>query len=189
MRTRIFLMGLVIGHLAGLTGLNQPLPVPIPARPGQEQTEQEPGGIRGKVLAADGDTPLAKAVLSLRLSGGARGERPRTVRTDARGEYEFMDLKPGRYFLSAARNGFVRQSYGQKESQDLAGRRAGTTLSLGPGEVLGDIDFKLVRGGVVEGRVADQDNDPLARVSVMLSSYRSLGGERSLIPASRAQTE
>lgn len=189
MRMKIFLMGLLISHLAGMTGLNQQLPIQVAARPDQEQAEQEPGGIRGKVLAADGDTPLAKAVLSLRLSGGARGERPRTVRTDARGEYEFKDLKPGRYLLSAVRNGFVRQGYGQKDSQDFAGRRAGTTLSLGPGEVLGDIDFKLIRGGVVEGRVVDQDNEPVSRVSVMLSGYRSLGGERGLIPVSRAQTD
>lgn len=189
MRMRTLLVGLVMGHFAGLTGLNQQLPVQIPAKSDREQTEQQLGVVRGRVLAVESNTPVGKAVLSLRSEANLRGERPRTVRTNARGEYEFKDLKPGKYVLSVARNGFVSQSYGQKDNQDFAGQQVGTTLSLGPGEVLGDIEFELIRAGVVEGRVVDQDNEPLALVSVMLSSYRSIGGERSLIPASRAQTD
>ncbi len=190
MQTKTFFLGLVVGHLSGLIALGQQFPIQIPGNPGQDRTDQELGVIQGKVFAADGESPLAKATLSLRSAGGERGTHPRTVRTNARGEYEFKDLKAGKYSLRATRNGYVPQSYGQKERQGSVGPMGGERCCrLGAGEALGGIDFRLIRGGVVEGRVVDQDNEPLSRVSVMLSGYRSFGGERSLIPAGRDQTD
>lgn len=189
MRMRIFLTGLAICLFSNLTGWGQQLPVPVPASAAQDQSEQKGGVIKGKVTAVGGDTPLAKAVLWLRSSGGSRGERPRTTRTDSRGEYEFRDLKPGKYVMRAARRGYVRQSYGQRVSGGFSRQAPGTTLSLSSGEVLSGIDFELVQSGVVEGRVVDQDNEPVSRVSVMLSGYRSLGGERGLMPVGRGQTD
>lgn len=189
MRMRNILMGLVLCSISVVITSGQQPPVPIQPSAAQEQSEQEGCVIKGKVTAVGGDTPLAKAVLWLRSSGVSRGERPRTVRTDSRGEYEFRDLKPGKYVMSAARRGYVRQSYGQRVSEGSTRQMPGTTLSLSSGEVLSGIDFELVQSGVVEGQVVDQDNEPVSRVSVMLSGYRSHGAERSLIPVGRGETD
>ena len=65
----------------------------------------------------------------------------------------------------------------------------GTSLSVGPGQIVDGVDFHLIRAGVVEGRVVDQDNKPLERVQVMLSGYRNLGGERRLMSFGRDETD
>ena len=65
----------------------------------------------------------------------------------------------------------------------------GTALTVGPGQVLENIDFRLIRGGVVEGRVVDQDKEPVERVAVRLRVYRSLGGEGRLLPLRHDETD
>ncbi|MCY3758330.1 MAG: carboxypeptidase-like regulatory domain-containing protein [Acidobacteria bacterium] len=47
----------------------------------------------------------------------------------------------------------------------------------------------MIRGGVVEGNVVDQHNEPRSRVRVRLSSYESSEGERKLFPVGRAETD
>src|SRR5258708_40357360 len=69
------------------------------------------GVIRGTVLAADTHRPLRRARLI--LSGSGLTE-PRTVNADAAGRFEFRGLSGGRYSLSAARNGYLRLTFGQK---------------------------------------------------------------------------
>ena len=125
--------------------------------------------------------------MSLRKSGSRGGGSQRTARTDARGQYEFRDLEAGKYRLSVMRNGYLPQNYGQKRVRAFRGRPSGTPLTLGDGRVLDGIDFKLIRGGVVEGRVADQDYEPLSRVAVTLSGYQTVQGERTLVPVARGQ--
>ena len=189
MRMRIFLMGLAVCHLSGMTALARQLPVPIPASSAQDPADQRLGEIRGRVFAADAEYPLAKATLSLRSTGAPPQDRPRTVRTDGRGEYAFEDLEAGKYVLRARRSGYIPKNYGQKTSHSFRREGVGTSLSVGSGQVLDGVDFHLIRAGVVEGRVVDQDNEPLERVRVMLSGNRSLGGERRLLPFGRDETD
>ena len=157
MRTRILVVGLAICHLAGVTALGQQPPVPIPASSAQDPAEQELGAVRGQVFAEDGGNPLTKATLSLRSKGAPPQDRPRTVRTGSRGEYAFQDLEAGQYVLRATRNGYIPRNYGQKTSSSFRRERVGTSLSFGPGQVVDGVDFHLIRAGVVEGRVVDQD--------------------------------
>ena len=99
------------------------------------------------------------------------------------------NLEAGKYFLRANRNGYLRQVYGRKTSSGSGRRQRGTPLSLASGQVLDSIDFKMIRGGVVEGTVVDQHNEPRSRVSVTLSSYESSRGERKLFPVGHADTD
>jgi hypothetical protein len=43
---------------------------------------------------------------------------------------------------------------------------------LAAGEEVRDIDIKLVRGGVITGRVTDAENNPIVEERVNLSSIR-----------------
>ena len=189
MRTQCLFLALVVFLLFGVTASSGQIRGQVPRSSDQEREDRELGAIQGTVLAADGGSPLAKATVSLRKSGSRGGNSQRTARTGARGEYDFSDLAAGKYVLSVMRNGYLPQNYGQKRIQAFRGRPGGTPLTLGEGQVLDGIDFKLTRGGVVEGRVADQDYEPLSRVAVTLSGYQTFQGERALVPVGRAQTD
>ena len=189
MRTISLFLGMVIGHLTLSTSFGHPSAFQIPARSDQDTAQRNSGVIRGRVVTAEGESPLARATVTLFSADGRGNERPRTVRTDSRGEYELENLEAGKYYLHATRNGYLRQGYGSKTSSGSGRRQRGTPLSLTSGQILDSIDFKLIRGGVVEGTVVDQHNEPLSRVSVTLSSYESSGGERKLFPARRAETD
>ena len=189
MRTRSLFLGMVIGYLTILICLGHPSSIQISAKSDQDTADRNSGVIRGRVFTAEGEYPLARATVTLYAAEGRGNERPRTVRTDSRGEYEFSDAEPGKYLLRASRNGYLRQRYGQKTSSEPGTRQRVTPLSLASGQVLDGIDFELIRGGVVEGTVVDQYNEPRSRVSVRLSIYDRLGDERSLFPVGRAQTD
>ena len=189
MQTRFLVLGMVICHLTILTCFGHPSSIQISANTDQGTSERNSGVIRGRIFAAEGEYPLARATVTLYSTDGRGDERPRTVRTDSRGEYEFRDLESGKYLLRASRNGYLRQHYGQKTSSEAGRRQAVTPLSLASGQVLDSIDFELIRGGVLEGTVMDQHNEPRSRVSVTLSAYRSISGERNLFPVGRTQTD
>lgn len=189
MSNRFLLIALVVCQGVGLTASSGQVRGQGAGSSEQDRADRESGAIRGTVLAADGESPLAKATVSLRKSGSRRGAGERTARSNDRGQFEFRDLEAGKYLLSVTRNGFLPQNYGQKRVQAFRRQRGGTPLTLGEGQVLSGIDFNLIRGGVVEGRVADQDYEPLSRVIVTLSGYQTVQGERVLTPVSRAQTD
>ncbi len=189
MKTKLSFLGIVVGSLVGFTAFGHPSSVQLPGNAERGPEEKELGVIRGRVLAEDGGNPLAKATISLRSKGAPPQDRPRTVRTDSSGEYTFRDLEPGQYVVTATRNGYIPRNYGQKRSHSFRRDDVGTALTVAPGQILGDIDFHLIRAGVVEGSVVDQDNEPVERVSVMLNGYRSLGSERRLLPFGRDETD
>jgi hypothetical protein len=69
---------------------------------------------------------------------------PATVMTDAQGKFEFKDVEPGSYRLTAARNGFARQEYGQRSLN-----RPGTVLNIRAGQTVNDVAFKLTPAGTI----------------------------------------
>ncbi len=70
--------------------------------------------------------------------------------------------------------------YGQKPT-NLFSQTGGITLDVRAGESLNSINLKLIRGGVVEGRIVDSDNEPVARAFVQAARYASLQGKRRLV--------
>lgn len=71
------------------------------------------GEISGQVLDSATGQPLKKAWVTARQAerGGRNGA---TAVTDQEGHFRLKDLDAGRFILSAQRNGYVSQSYGQK---------------------------------------------------------------------------
>jgi hypothetical protein len=109
------------------------------------KTQIKTGSIRGRVMSADTGAALGKATLMLFSSEPQGRERPLTAKTNSEGDYEFKEVKPGRYQLRANRNGYVSQAYGQKASDPRMSQ--GTTLRVRAGETLGEIDLKRFRAG------------------------------------------
>jgi hypothetical protein len=140
--------------------------------------------IEGVVLRAGSDEAVSNARVDLIPgSGGAATLAP--THTDERGRFRFEGVEPGPYRIVAARNGFVRQEYGQRPS-----RREGVTLTLRPGQALNDIVFKLAATGAVSGRVVDSGGQPLtgANVVLMRALYDS-EGVRTVQPVIGTRTD
>lgn len=156
-----------------------------PAAPSAEaaKTNAPKGQISGQVLDSSTGQPLKKAWVTARQAerGGRSGS---TTVTDAQGNFLLKDLDAGRYVLSVQRNGYVSQVYGQKSAGEQ-----GTTISLSAGQNLMDIVFRLIQGGVITGRVVDEDSEPLAHAQVQALQFRYMQGRRRLVPVGGATSD
>jgi len=154
-----------------------------PARdtPAQPSTPAPSGKISGRVVAADSGRPIKRArvfVNAAELPGG------RGMLTDDSGTYEITDLPAGRYTLNVSKSGFVSLSYGQRRPL-----QAGTPLQLLDGQQLKSVDFSLPRGGVISGRVLDEDGEAVPGAMVRVMRYQYQQGDRRLTQAGTAQTD
>jgi hypothetical protein len=151
------------------------------ARPATTTTAAGTGRIGGHVVAADTGRPIkrARVFLSAAELPGGRG-----MLTDDDGSFDFTELPAGRYTLNASKSGFIQLSYGQRRPL-----QAGTPLQLSNGQQLKGIDLALPRGGVVSGRVSDENGDYMPGVTVAVLRYQYQQGDRQLVPSGRGQTD
>jgi hypothetical protein len=104
--------------------------------------------------------------------------------TESDGKFLLKDIEPGQYRLTASRNGYAEQLYGQKGSSG-----SGTVISLIAGEWFTNLIFRLVPAGVITGRVRDASGEPVPGVDIGLLKV-SFNGERPyLFPADSARTD
>ena len=179
---------LIVSLKADLQGQGQQT-TDQPSPPQGARKEAPKGGtIRGKVIGTDTGAGLRKVTLMLMSTQSQTGDKPTTTQTDANGDFRFEDVKPGKYTLRAFRNGYVNQVYGQKASDPFS-QSGGITLDVRSGESLNSINLKLIRGGAVEGRILDADNEPVVRAFVQVSRYASFQGKRRLMPTGMAMTD
>jgi len=138
-------------------------PPASPQNPGQPPGQpprpaEPPGKITGRVLRADTGQPLLKASVTLTPDG--RFAEQQVVRVNKQGAFEFFEVSPGRYRLTAERNGYVRQTYGQR------GGGPGVVLEVKPRQTIDTVQFSLERGGIISGMVVDEDNEAVEGVEV-----------------------
>jgi protocatechuate 3,4-dioxygenase beta subunit len=146
--------------------LNQPLPTGT-------------ASLSGRVVAGDSGRPVKRARV-IALGGG----RPLSTTTDEQGRYRLTNLPAAAYNITATKAGFVDAAYGQRRAL-----RAGTPVRLADGQQLEHVDLKLPRGGVITGRLGDEDGEPLARAVVSVMRYQYVRGERQLMSAGADQTD
>jgi len=124
-----------------------------------------PARVEGRVVSTTGEA-LPKAVVYL-----IGYERPLPgVQTDAVGKFVFEDVTPGWYTLSCIRNGFVTQKY-----------RA--ALNLTPGTELKGFVIHMTQEAAINGRVTDQDGDPVRGADVYVQHPSYPQGRRQLSTA------
>lgn len=141
--------------------------------PPRDQSAPSAGGasIAGRVFAADTGNPLAQSRVQISSTALAK---PRSITTDAHGRFEATSLGAGRYRILVTRAGFVSLEYGQTRPH-----QSGRDLELLDGQKLDRIDFAMSRGGVITGRITDQNGEPQA--GVQMNAMRltwALGGAR-----------
>jgi len=124
-----------------------------------------PGAVvSGRVLEQGTDAPVsgAQVVLITVPQGPPSGPMPfrsKTATTDELGRFAFGEVEPGRYQLNVQKAGFALPG---------AGRMAPAPFELKAGDSRNNLAVRLVRGGVIAGRVVDQYGEPLVDARVMV---------------------
>jgi hypothetical protein len=119
--------------------------------------------------------------MSVQITSG----RPRTITTDAQGTFEFTGLPAGTYRVTANpgqfSGGYLGMTYGAKRPTGGGTVDPGTPIELADGQRFDRATIALPRGGVLAGRVSDENGDPLARVQVYTMFYApgSVRGQRT----------
>jgi len=140
------------------------------------------GVISGTVIEALNGEPVRKAIVTLTLHGEPRMWA--TTRTDGAGQFSFAGLPPGKYNLSAAKQGLGTATYGVRSAGE-----AGDAIALEQGETRVGVKLFFIHSGRVAGHVLDTEGDPAANVEVaLLRPGRNLG-KRVLVNYRRSVTD
>src|SRR5262245_9003681 len=145
--------------------------VQVPAQTQQRDNRPRTASISGRITIAGKPAANAKVavteVKSRNVSGiqdvsvanaGLNAGDDYNALTDADGRYRVTSLPEGKYDVRAQLGSCVRE----KQSPNMS---LTESVSLDEGESHENVDFALVRGGVITGRVTDANGRPLiARV-------------------------
>jgi hypothetical protein len=112
--------------------------------------------VEGHVIDAATSAPVRKATLTLWRE---HDSFHRTTAPGPGGSFEFQNVPPGEYTVSAAARGYL-------EFTQSSGSRA--TITLAAGQTLSGVLLRLKPQAAMSGRIFDEDGDPLARVEVQL---------------------
>lgn len=166
--------------------------LPLTALTASAQTQADapkPARIEGAVVTADGE-PVPRAQVTLQGRPVLEpGQRPQVLAfsatTNDAGRFVIDNIAPGPgYQLTAERTGFVTGRWGARTPTGPA-----APVTLETGETRTGMEIRLVRQGVIAGRVTDQNGDPLQRVQVQLMRTLYSGGVRQMAPSSSATTD
>ena len=119
--------------------------------------------ITGTVLNDRTGLPLPRAqVMLVPAQAGLRGV---AVDADEKGAFTIRDIEPGRYSLSASRDGYLTTTVAW-----LGSVRMQPTFAIGAKEVVSDLTFRLRPFAVMAGRVSFENGEPAMNIRV--EAYR-----------------
>jgi Carboxypeptidase regulatory-like domain len=136
--------------------------------------------ITGLVAKDPGNEPVKKALIELIAESQSEGGNY-TALSGVDGGFRIENIVPGRYHLFVERSGYQEVDKHQRRTE-------GRVLTLTPGQELKDLVIRLQAAAVVEGRVTDEDGDPMAEAQVALlrqtfvagrSHWEQVGAERT----------
>jgi len=136
--------------------------------------------VSGKVINTATGEGVRKASVLLRSQNG-RNSFNFTADTDGNGNFVIEDVDPGKYAVTAGRQGFL---------QDIPGSEGAPPppITVEKDQALRDVVVRMTPLGVIVGRVLDDDGDPIRGVLVQAKSYRYVAGKRQLGDAQSAQS-
>src|SRR5262249_57035655 len=166
--------------------LAEALPLPAAGRQ-PERTAQAAGQaaagtaeIRGVVRNASDDKPIGRARVS--VAADILPE-PRVVISGADGGYAITNLPAGSYTVTVTRTGYAPQTWGQARSL------TGTPVVLASAQHAANVDFSLVEGGSIAGRILDEDGSPFGGALVDALVAKTEGGAATLFSVGSTQTD
>ncbi|HYX42557.1 MAG TPA: carboxypeptidase regulatory-like domain-containing protein, partial [Pyrinomonadaceae bacterium] len=105
--------------------------------------------------------------------------------TDTDGRYRLTNVPVGSYYLSAATPAYV------SPDANLLTARQGRLLNITAGDQLEALDFTLMRGGVITGRVMNADGKPVveARIQLVAAADANSQNQQTIFPPFSFQTD
>ena len=121
-------------------------------------TKEPTASISGKVTFKDKGVPGIMVV----LSDPNRGFATPSYRgaTDASGNYRISNIPEGTYIVGPHALAFA-----------VGNREVTSPVNVADGETIEDLDFVLVRGGVITGKVTDSDGQPAIEQPIILEGH------------------
>ena len=167
--------------LLTLLSVAVPLPAQLPPKTTPAKTAR--GSVSGRVTIKD--KPAPGVVVGLRKALGTTQfvEPFQKATTDQEGNYRIANVAAGAYDIAPSAPAYV-----VADSNNLRGKN----VVVGDDEQVEDINFSLVRGGVITGKVTDADNRPLIQQQVFLYRMADFAQQqqmRQVYPAQSAQTD
>jgi Carboxypeptidase regulatory-like domain len=126
--------------------------------------------ISGKVVDARSGQALARCVVEITPTG--HRSQSFSFETGDDGRFDFGGIPSGKYELSAARRGYLTQSYQQHE--DFS-----TAIAVGSERISEDLLFNLMPQAIFYGTVNDESGEPIRGAQVHLYEDRERDGLRS----------
>jgi hypothetical protein len=151
-------------------------PGQLPQQPGQQGTQPQnqpgqPGQVQNGQQAQAGQ------------QRGAGAGSTRSVTTGDDGSFSFPDIAAGTYRVRVDRDGFLSQEFGQRSWTGT-----GLPVTVQAGQTLATVNFQLVQGGTIVGRILDENFEPVTGIQVQALSYSYQNGTRSLVTERQVQT-
>ena len=121
--------------------------------------------LNGIVTKDLGSEPVKKALIELIAESQSNGGNYTAV-TGVDGNFRIENILPGRYRMFVERPGF-------QEIDKHHRRTEGRTLTLAAGQEMKDLVIHLQAAAVIEGRVTDEDGDPMpeSQVAVLRQTF------------------
>ncbi|MBO0857763.1 MAG: carboxypeptidase regulatory-like domain-containing protein [Chloracidobacterium sp.] len=172
--------------LLGLSGAAFPHGVFSSQTSGQGSNVAGTGAVTGVVKL--GDAPAVGITLTLLPDRmGPIGQQPDSanrVVTDEKGEYRFTSVAAGKYRVTPLAEAFVITS-----GATLGGGSSGVSVTVSEGQTTSNIDLTLARGGVITGRVTDEEGRPVIAERIGLSMVDANGQPQSFNGGTRFGNE
>ena len=162
-----------VAVLLTLLCLATPFFAQVPAKlfaqvPAKQPAAKTPhGSVSGRVTIKD--KPAPGIVVGLRRTENNNPFEPYSkTTTDQDGAYRITNVAAGSYQVLPAAPGYI--------ASDASNARQAVVV-VGEDENIDDVNFTLVRGGVITGRITDADGKPL--IQMMVTVYRADSDKQS----------
>lgn len=121
---------------------------------------EAPASVAGRVR--EGERGVAGVTVVVMSADPSQRYRPAgRARTDAEGRYRVTGVPPGKYVVTPMAPAYVLL--------DITNFPPGKPLTLSAGDSVEDTDFRILRGGVITGRVTDADGNPVVMEPVSVT--------------------
>ncbi len=141
-----------------------------------------PYEIRGIVVDAKTEQPLAEVELSILESAQPAGQAFEVIQSDANGSFRFANLAEGKYTVQASRQGYTEQAFLQHEN-------FWTGIAVGLGKDSTHVRFPLSPSATITGQVTDENAEPVRGAMVTLWTEQIGNGNRTVEGAQKTQTD
>jgi hypothetical protein len=130
----------------------------------------QPSSISGIVVQQPGDQPLKKVTVEI-VSEDRQQSANYTETTDAEGRFHVNNVAPGRYLVFLEHTGFAGvNERGAKSDSNV--------FTVRSGESVDNIVLRMSPAAVINGKVVDEDGDPMPGVNVAALRKRPGSGGR-----------